>query len=413
MVELGNTDPNVTRRRRERFGAPILVALFALAFMVFFTTNTVNTKLGDEEFYDGTLQNVDAYDRLYDKVLFDPALTNRVADLLGGVEIPVDEIKSVVQQIVPVSVLRDSVGLAIERLVEYLVETDVLQLAVDVTAYLQAIQQVVVEFVVSAVGLLPNQEVASYEDFVIGFQGVLQTLDAGQIPGSVPSFPIPAENVADVAAVIDEIVGIDPSSEEGLIVENAIAQGLVADAIKLVVGAILADTVSQSVDDLASGLDRGPGGTYLLGPSGPTVDRIKDQLTSVKRVVELSAAARIVAIVTGVAAMVALVLLFATVRLRALRWAGVALLSGGLLTFMVWLVARSVAVARIKDVAVVQTSGFPQSFSSIVQDAIDDVAAQLTTSLWTPAVIAAVIGAAVVAGAVALERRSVRANAAP
>lgn len=395
-----------TPKPGSRFAGPVLVLVFALAFTVGLTTGTASAKLGDEAFYDQTLENVDAYDRLYDDVLFDPALTDKVANLLGGVEIPVDDVKPVVQAIVPIDVLKESIRLVVQRFTDYLKESGELLLAVDVTEYLQAIRNVVVNFVVEAVGLLPSQPASSYEEFVGGFQDVLLTLDSGAIPTTIPSFDIPAERVGDVAGVIDQIVGIDPSSADGQVVEQAIAQGQVAEAIKLVVGVILADTVSSSVDSLASGLERGSDGAYLLGPSGPKVDQIKNALAMVRRGVKISAVASVAAAILALGSLVALAVVYRRSRPSALRWAGAALLAGGALTFLGWLAARSVALGRVKDAAVANNAGFPASFSAIVRDAIDDVASQLTAGLWTPALVVGVLGLAAIAASLVLSRRA-------
>lgn len=378
--------------RRRRIAAPLLGVAFVLAFMAMLTTTAAKQNLSDPGFYKGALDSQEAYDRAYDDVLFDGDLANQVEDLLGGVEIPTKDIKDVVKEIVPPGKLQRTVEDAIDRVIEYMNEGGDLVLALDVTGFVEAIAQVVIDFTIEAVIALPEEEAEDYDAFIEAFAATLETLDGGGIPMSIPSYSIPEEDVDAVAELVFEVGRVDPDSEIGNAVYEAIAQDDVATALKVATASILLDLVVASIEELVSHLDEGPDGELLLAAPDSVIDKLEGQLSLPRKVLGIAAAGRIASGALALAAIVVLAVLYLPDRRRALRWTGATLAAAGLFTIVFWAIARQVLLGRVTDIVVKKTSGFPQSFSTLVDDVLHAAMGDIDAIFWAAAGIVLVLG---------------------
>jgi hypothetical protein len=392
-----NPGPSFVRRRR--IIASVLAVVFALGFLGVLTTTAAEQNVSDPAFYKSALEGQDAYGRAYDSILFDPELTAQVQDLLGGVQIPRREIKKVVKEIAPPEKLRQAVEDAIDRVIEFMLTGDDLVLALDVTSFIEAITEAVVDFTIQAVSALPEERSPSYEAFVGQFVTTLDTLDRGGIPTSIPSYPIPDKDVPVIAGVVFEVGKIDPQSELGRAVYNAVQQDDVAGAIKVATASILVDLITRSVEALTAEMDSGPRGEILLAAPASVVDQLKGRLELPRTVLDIAPVGRTVAAAIALAALAAICALYAADWRHALRWIGATVLATGLATFAFWGIARSLLVSSIGDVVVKKAPDFPQSFSTLVDDVLRSAVSQIDPTFWAPGAVAVVAGAALLGAA--------------
>lgn len=379
---------------------------FALSFAAALTTTAAEQHLSDPQFYKDALESEDAYDRAYDDILFDDDLTEQVEDLLGGVDIPEREIKDLVKEIAPPRKLRKAVEDAIDRIVEYMKTGKELVLAIDVTAFVEAIAEVVINFTIEAVIALPVERSASYEQFVEEFVTTLETLDGGGIPTAIPSYPIPEEDVEVVAALVFEVSGIDPEIELGEGVLRAVAQDDVSGALKVATASILLDLVVASVEELVSHLDEGPDGELLLAAPDSVVEKLEGRLELPRRILGIASVGRFASGALALAAIAALAVLYAPGWRRTLRWTGCTLAGAGAFTFAFWAVARGEMVGRIADIVVKKTPGFPETFSMLVDDVLEAAATEIDPTFQLAAAGVVVVGLLLVGASFAVRPRA-------
>ncbi len=379
---------------------------FALSFAAVLTTSAAEQHLSDPQFYKDALESEDAYDRAYDDILFDDDLTEQVEDLLGGVDIPEREIKDLVKEIAPPRKLRKAVEDAIDRIVEYMKTGKELVLAIDVTAFVEAIAEVVINFTIEAVIALPVERSASYEQFVEEFVTTLETLDGGGIPTAIPSYPIPEEDVEVVAALVFAVSGIDPESELGESVLLAVAQDDVAGALKVATASILLDLVVASVEELVSHLDEGPDGELLLAAPDSVIEKLEGRLALPRRILGIASVGRFAFGALALAAIAALAVLYAPDWRRTLRWTGGTLAGAGVFTFAFWAVARGEMVGRIADIVVKKAPGFPETFSTLVDDVLEAAATEIDPTFQLAAAGVVVVGLLLVGASFAVRTRA-------
>ena len=406
-----NPGPAFVRRRR--MVASALAVVFALGFLAVLTTTAAEQNVSDPAFYTGALKGQDAYGRAYDNILFDPALTAQVEDLLGGVQIPRREIKKVVKEIAPPEKLRAAVEDAIDRVIEFMKSGDELVLALDVTAFVEAITQAVVDFTIQAVAALPEERSAGYEAFLGEFVATLDTLDKGGIPTSIPSYPIPDKDVPVIAGIVFEVGKIEPQSELGRAVYAAVQQDDVAGAIKVATASILVDLITRSVEELVSEMDSGPRGEILLAAPASVVDQLKGRLALPRTVLDVAPVGRGAAAAIALAALVAIGALYAPDWRRVLRWTGATVLATGLATFAFWGVGRSLLVSSIGDIVVKKAPDFPQTFSTLVDDVLRAAVSEIDPIFWLPGAVAVVAGTALLGASFVRWGRGTTMTAAP
>lgn len=397
-------DPSFVRRRR--VAAPFLVAAFILSFTVMLTTSAAEQHLSDPEFYKAALDEEDAYDRAYEEVLFDEDLTGQVEDLLGGVDIPEEEIEDLVKVIVPPGKLRRAVEDAIDRVVEYMKTGKDLVLAIDVTAFVEAIAEAVINFTIEAVIALPEERSETYEQFANEFVATLETLDGGGIPGAIPSYPIPEEDVEVVAGLVFAVSRIEPESELGESVLLAIAQDDVAGALKVATASILLDLVVASVEELVSRLDEGPDGELLLAAPNAVTEDLEERLELPRRILGIASVGRFASGALALASLAVLTVLYVPGWRRTLRWTGGALAGAGAFTLVFWTIARGQLVGRIADIVVKKTPGFPETFSTLVDDVLEAAATKIDPTFQLAAVAVLVAGVAAVGASFAVGRKA-------
>ncbi|RIL02936.1 hypothetical protein DCC78_05705 [bacterium] len=399
--------PSLVRRRR--LAAPFLAVAFVLSFTAMLTTTAAEQHLSDPDFYKAALDSEEAYGRAYEDVLFDDDLTGQVEDLLGGVDIPEREIEDLVKEIVPPGKLRRAVEEAIDRVVEYMKTGRDLVLAIDVTAFVEAIAEAVINFTIEAVIALPEERSETYEQFVGEFVATLETLDGGGIPAAIPSYPIPEEDVEVVAGLVFTVGRIEPESELGEAVLLAVAQDDVAGALKVATASILLDLVAASVEELISHLDEGPDGELLLAAPNSVTEPLEERLELPRRILGLAAVGRFAAGALALASLAVLAVLYIPDWRRTARWCGGALAGAGVFTFAFWWIARGQLVGRVADIVVKKTPGFPQTFSTLVDDVLESAATKIDPTFQLAAAGVLVAGLLMVGASFVVGRRAVAA----
>ena len=88
-------------------------------FLFLLLANNLTDKLLSADFYSNIISGQDTYDRIYDEVLLDEELARTTQDLLGNVQVPQEEIVSLLREIMPRDYLQSQVEGSIQRTVDY------------------------------------------------------------------------------------------------------------------------------------------------------------------------------------------------------------------------------------------------------------------------------------------------------
>lgn len=392
-------------RGRSIVGALLVVAM-AIAFAGFAATNTVQANLPRESFYRGTLDDNDAYDRLYRDLSRDEAFSDQLADLFGGVDVSSDDVIATLEEIVDPDDLRSAVEDGIERLVEYIRGDGDLDLSLDITPFIGGIYDAVVNYAVDAIIALPSNETDTYEDFEAELQNLLALLAGeGEIPSGIPSYPIPEGKQLEVAMIIFEAAGIDPEDPADVAVAEVIAEAILQDdvdlAIRLATASLLDKLVQQSIlaltdNEFVYRTGKGDETRYILEPPASVTEKLEGRLKVARQINGSAAWARPVLLAVAAFAAVGIALVFRTRRRVAARWLGAGLLASGVFAFVAWAVARGIARDRVIEVVARKASLLPPSFQQIVEDVVDEAASDLTPAIWWPALAVALVGLLVV-----------------
>ena len=124
-----------------------LVCIAFLAFFAYLFFNLVDGHILSSDFYAETLVENDAYVRLYDEVLVDPALQDEAKELLGSLEVPQEEMALVAKRIMPPEYLQLEAERMLDGLIDYLnKDTDELELYIDLAGPLENASNELVEY---------------------------------------------------------------------------------------------------------------------------------------------------------------------------------------------------------------------------------------------------------------------------
>ena len=166
---------------------PILSLVILGAFLAYLLLAAMHT-LASPGFYTGGLAEEKVYDRLYDEVLVDPDLLETREELLGGIDVPDDDIARVAKNVLPPDYLQAETERTLESLAAYLKkDTEVLELHVDLGEPLANAQDELTGYAedrIDAVEVVPA-EPQDLEDFT---EDAFLAVKAGRLPAQVPSF---------------------------------------------------------------------------------------------------------------------------------------------------------------------------------------------------------------------------------
>ena len=160
--------------------------LFA-AFFAYISLGTI-ASFASPDFYTEALLEEGVYDRVYDEVLVDPALRTTQEHLMGGIQVPAEEIVDVVRRVIPPSYLRQETERTIAAVLSYFrKETETLEMNVNLEAPLANAAKELTGYLearIEAVEVV-SAEAEDLEELTLE---VFRDVEAGRLPSRVPSF---------------------------------------------------------------------------------------------------------------------------------------------------------------------------------------------------------------------------------
>lgn len=403
------------KRSGQRTSVTLLTGLaFIVAFAAYLSTNAVDSKLLVADYYKGVLEESDAYHRAYTEIAPDPALSEEVSSLLGGIDVPLAGIAGAVETVAPAFILQQAVEAAIDRLIDYLKNHRALDVGIDVTAIVRLTNVGMVTGVINDLLGRPTRRAASYAEFMADLRATLEGIRvSGKLPDVIPDYEIPTGSRTEVTDTIAAAGGLSRQNPDDASdirqIEAAVADNNIESALKAGMKRLLSGgTASKSLIEgrFIQEVTKGGETRYYLGPPPPVTRDLSKVIAIVHWVSWAAGWGRIVALV-------ACALLLATIARLSypglstmLRRTGTPTLLAGLLGFVGWWIAREVGQQQILHATLGDTSSLPPNYEHLYRDVLSTAASNLTPTIWAPCVAAIVAGSVMLAVSIALSRRS-------
>lgn len=350
--------------RRMRIALRILAAILAvLSIAALAVETTARRTVLDDGYYQRILDGQDAYDRLYDQVLVDPASAAVTRDLLAQLPIPHSILFANLKVVLPPTMLRQLVNEQITNVVRYVRgDTTDPRVIVDlapITANLRVLTQ---DYTGDLVASVQQRDEPDFPAFLKSVSGALDRLEQGQKPASLPTIALTADQQVTAQRALLRVVAPKSRAAVAAPVAAALDTGDVASALAIVGPYALADRSNNARHDL---LARSGG---LRRDVVPVLERAGVQLGPVQTARSFSTALTgVIRVVAILLALASLVFLWLTgppdMRRRTMTTGGV-LTGGGVLALIVLVILRW----RVRRMLPAPPAHWPRSLSTLITD---------------------------------------------
>lgn len=411
--------------------AGLVLGMVVFAGLIYFlVVVNFSQRLEDPEVYNVAISDTDAYNRIYDEVLVDPALEDQTGDLLGDLQFHErDEAVEVLKGVMPPAYLQEQTEDNIGRFTGFLRhELDDLEVFMDLKEPLERVQPVVLKEANEIIDQVEVQPPASSEcspEALSKLAGALAELAArfsdGRFPESTPSLETLTREcrqrgfdrwfdafLDDPAMNSQAALVLDAGREE---IRSSFIEGDTRAFLKAVALPLVTSLIEDSVADVRRELQRGDRfdvlGWLAEESEDLTRDDIEEQAEALRDVVSAAnGPGRIISLVIVIVG----ILLMAAVHIpkpaEVLRWPGLSLLMGGGVCLAIGFVVNSAVPGQIGE-AIADVSSYshdvPVSAVRLAGDLAESFAQQATAGFIPSAVAAMVIGGVLLAASFVAE----------
>ena len=400
--------------------AGLVLGMVIFAGLIYFlVVVNFSQRLENPEVYNVAISDTDAYNRVYDEVLVDDALEDQTANLLGDLEIDVnEEAVEILRDVMPPAYLQEQTEDNIDRFTGFLRrESENLEIYADLKEPLERIEPAVLAKVHQIIDELEIQEpassgcsVASLQQLAAASAEPFSRLSDGQLPESAPSLQILTQVCRE--REFDQwfdLVLDDPAvnSQTGLILESERAnlrrhfvEGDTRTFLKAVADPLVKPLIQDALADIRRNLQRNDRFDLLEWLAEESEDStradIEEQAERLRDVVSAAnGPGRFISLMMIILGILLLVVVHIPSTADILRWPGLTLLMGGGVCLVVGFVLNSAIPGQIKD-AIVSAASYspnvPVSAINLAGDLAESFARQATAGFIPAAVTVMVIG---------------------
>jgi hypothetical protein len=400
--------------------ATVLGIIIFVSFLSFLLVNHFTGKLLDSSFYAQVLDSQDAYNRIYNEVLLGNEVRESTRQLTDDLQLMThEELVELARDIVPPDYIHDQVEENIQQLTEYMGgEVDVLELYLELGPPLDRVKPAIFAELDRRIDRLETvepdpdrsiqQQVAQARALT---EASVRSLGSGRIPASVPSVRfIPRPFRADV------FDGALPNLLSEPRLDLRVRNSLEANSAELRATFISGDTrqflkvaawviVTPILDDALARLRQRLDSQERLdslemvarsnnqnseAELRADLENFRDQISRVRLW------GKTVALVVGVSATVAMLLIYLPSLTNALRWPGLTLLlTGGVLYGLAKVLENTLPeqVNGLIDSSIAATSETPSVATELITDISRSLVRQSVEGIATPALVLLIVGA--------------------
>ena len=399
-------------------GLVLGMVIFA-GLLYFLVVVNFSQRLEDPEVYRASINETDAYNRIYDEVLVDEALKDQSENLLGGVEFDVQkESVEILKDVMPPAYLREQTEDNIDRFTDFLKEEqERLELFVELKEPLERVEPAILDRIYKKIDELeikqpgsPGCSLASQRRLAADSAVPFAKLSNGELPTNAPSletltrdcrqteFDVWFDRVLDDPAMNSEAARILEGERQQL--RNAFVAGDTREFLKQAATPLITPVIDDAIREIRRDLQRGDRLDLLekLAENSEDLTRedIDEQAESLRSTVSAAnGPGRIIALLMVILGALVLAAVHFPRPADMLRWPGLALLMGGGVCLGVGFVLNSAVPGRIKDAAIrpiSYSSDVPTAAISLAGDLGESFARQVTAGFIPAAVTVIVIG---------------------
>ena len=405
--------------------AGLVLGMVVFAGLIYFlVVVNFSQRLEDPEVYNVAISDTDAYNRIYDEVLADPALEDQTGNLLGDLEVQVgDETVEVLKGVMPPAYLQEQTEGNIGRFTGFLKhDLDDLEIFVDLKEPLERVEPVVLKKANEIIDEVEIQEPVPAEcspqalgKLAAALAEPAAWLSDGKFPASTPSLEVLTREcrqrefdrwfdaLLDAPAMNSQAALIlDASRQE---IRSSFIQGDTREFLKAVALPLLEPLIEDSVADIRRELQRNDRFDVLGWLAGESEDLsrddIEEQAEALRDVVSgANGPGRIISLVMIIVGSLLMAAVHFPKPAEILRWPGLTLLMGGGVCLAVGSVVNSAVPGRIGEAIADVTSyshDVPVSAIRLAGDLAESFAQQATAGFIPAAVSVMVIGGVLLA----------------
>ena len=395
-------------------GTAVFAGLLYLLVVVNFSQ-----RLEDSEVYQAAINETDAYNRVYDEVLVDEAMVDYTRDLLGGVEVEVqEEAVDLLREVMPPAYLQEQTEANVDRLTGFLRhEEETLEFYVDLSEPLERVEpsvQLRVDRVIDDLEIRdpPASGCSDASLFRLAAESAVpfSELSDGRLPKTAPSLMILTrecrerefdrwfDRVLDDPAMNSQAARILESEKASL--RRSFVDGDTRGFLKQAAGPLTAPLVDDAVADTRRQLQRNDRLDLLdklvENSDDLTREELDEQAETLRNTVSAAnGTGRVVALLMVILGTLLLAAVHFPRPAEMLRWPGISLLMGGGVCLVVGFVVNSAIPDRIK-VSITNAASYspdvPVAAIDLAGDLVASFARQVTAGFIPAAVTVMVVG---------------------
>ena len=405
--------------------AGLVLGMVVFAGLIYYlVVVNFSQRLEDPEVYNVAISDTDAYNRIYDEVLVDPALKDQTGNLLGDLEFHEGtEAVEILKGVMPPAYLQEQTEDNIDRFTGFLRhDLEDLEISVDLKEPLERVEPVVLKKANEIVDAVEIQEPASsgcspeaMSKLAAALAEPAAWFSDGKFPSSTPSLEVLTGEcrrrefdrwfdllLDDPAMNSQASLLLDASRQE---IRSPFVSGDTREFLKAVSLPLLTSSIEDSVADIRRELQRNDRFDVLGWLAGESEDLTRDDIEE-----QAEALRDVVSAANGTARIISLVMIIVGSLLMAavhypkpaeiLRWPGLSLLLGGGVCLAVGSVVNSAVPGQIGE-AIADVSSYshdvPVSAIRLAGDLAESFAQQATAGFIPSAVTVMVIGGVLLA----------------
>ncbi len=242
----------------------IFAVVIFVTFIGFLTASRVNSTLLEPSFYTNVLEENNSYETIRDGLVDEIANTDEVLQLRNDLGMDPDEFDTLADEVIPLQYLQSQIDGIITDVMSYLRgDVEVPQVYIELSQPIESMRRVSLDFVDRRVDSVVQTQPSTAEEFAREARDLIQYLEAGEIPPSVPSLanvpePLLEESLDLVVPVFSYLEPVAASNLEAHWPEVralALAQPESADAMKLVAHSVTSPHVDEAISEIRAHLD--------------------------------------------------------------------------------------------------------------------------------------------------------------
>jgi hypothetical protein len=388
------------------FGSLVFGCLVLGAFIAYLGSDAARGVFLNPDSYKETMEEEDIYNRVYDELLVDPAFQEKTLSVMGGYQVPSEDLASLSRDILPPAYLEMQTESAIDGVAAYLRnDNNDPHAYIDLNIPLSNIRPVVEEYLSDRIDSITLTPVSTPGELSQEFIALFLSLERGEIPQRAPSlasiplsFRLQAYDEAvasfEARSRLQSPISISALALEGqsVRIKAEILEGDIRAALKVATSAIAAPVIDSAVLQLRQDLDSA-GRLDLVdkvaGADGKSRAELLEESDRARGFLDsFNKATQVTALTVMALATVLLIAIHLPQWRYSFLWSGFALLTAGVFALLVGLVVRT----QISDRELLQCGDLPASACNMLSDISSNLISTAGGGILMPAIIVTAIG---------------------